>query len=147
MVQLFVNIEGAGELRAYINGVVRRTRIQEDLLPRQVAFATKRGVKKELLKAPHSPGAYHKATGGGLSAALQVRKIGDGLYTMRPDPALPAISTAGSGSRGGRGFIDPPQVYANFVEERKGYFAKGFRNSIKELNVLSEKAANKIIRG
>ena len=147
MVESFINIEGDADVKVYLDGVARRTKIEKDLLPRQVAFAIKRGVKRQLLKAPYSPGAYHRITGGGLSKALQVRKIGDGLYTMRPDPALPAVSTKGTGSRGGIGFIDPPQVYADFVEERKGYFAKGFRNSIRELNGLSEKTANRIIRG
>jgi len=69
------------------------------------------------------------------------------VWIVTPNPEL-----SGFQHPRGTGFIEPPAVYANFVEfgtghsSAKRYFEKGIINARKEIDSLVKKGANKIIK-
>lgn len=147
-----IEIKGGKELQVYFEGVKKRIKKEVPALAYRTAVKTRDNIKGTIKIAQQYIGRYHEDTGTGLADSLRVLKVKKSEYTVAPDPALDAISSAGSGSRGGKGFIAPPKAYAEWVEYGNGksrpkhYFEKGLRKTLKTLDRESSKTIRKIIR-
>lgn len=139
-------IEGLKETSAYIAEVSRRVTNKSKEIPMKSSTLAKRSIVNEIRSNQKWIGQYHIKTGKGLARNIIKRKTGDTSWIVTVNPTLSPLQSSTGKS------IEPPQIYANYVEygtnkfSGKYYFRDGLRKAIPSIFANTRKSARDIIK-
>ena len=141
-----IEIDGIKKTIRYFDGLNKRIKVSVDELPRELAKNTRSAIRETIRTQQKYIGEYHRKKGKGLADSISFRNLKNGKYEVRVDPARTGYSVPRVKGEGNRDVLGPVE-YAGYVENKKGYFERGFRQaSTKNSNTL-RKQLKKIAKG